>query len=36
MKQRIVQDDIILNRAVKSCELEVDDESSTTIHRLKI
>ena len=30
------QVDIIPGRALKQCELEVDDESSAMIHRLKI
>jgi hypothetical protein len=30
------QDDIVLGRALKPCELEVDDEPSAMIHRLKI
>ena len=32
----LLQDDIILGRALKQCELEVGDEASAMIHRLKI
>jgi hypothetical protein len=35
-KKGLLQDDIILGRVLKQCELEVSDEASAMIHRLKI